>query len=402
MLAAREGFAPVPALLGWFDRHRRDLPWRRTRDPYRIWVSEVMLQQTQVATVVSYYARFLRRFPTLRSVAAAPRPEVLAAWRGLGYYARARALHRAAQAVADAGGDLPGTAAALVRLPGFGRYTAGAVASIAFGERTPVVDGNVARVLARYEAIRGDIRTASVRERLWSLAGEWVPADRPGDFNQALMELGALVCARRGPRCGECPIARGCRARAQGLVDLIPARAPGPRRRRLALALALVRRGRRVLLARRAETGLFGGLWELPATEARGKDALERAATRDLGLRLAVGAPVARVERALTHRDLVLEVRACRVRGGRLRPQGRYVEARFVNFASAGRLGMSTAMAQALAAGVGTCPARATRTPPAFDGPTAAPARAGPRGGRVSPRPRTARRTARRRATAGH
>src|SRR5690242_12452624 len=170
-------------LLAWYDRERRDLPWRRTKDPYAIWLSEVMLQQTQVATVIPYWHRFLARFPDVNALAAAELPEVLSLWRGLGYYARARALHRAAQAISSQhAGQLPRTATELRELPGFGPYTAGAVASIAFGERTPIVDGNVVRVLARIFEIEGDPSTREVQKRIWALAGELVPARNPGEF----------------------------------------------------------------------------------------------------------------------------------------------------------------------------------------------------------------------------
>ncbi len=338
------------ALLAWFDRHRRDLPWRRTRDPYAIWVSEVMLQQTQVATVIPYYERFLARFPTVAALARARLSDVLGSWRGLGYYARARALHRAAAEIARRGA-MPRTAEALRELPGFGRYTAGAVASIAFGERAPVLDGNVARVLARYAAIEDDIRAPNVRERLWALADRLVPADRPGDFNQALMELGALICTPRGPTCLLCPVSATCEARKRGLVDRIPAPRKVRARIALSLASALVRRGERVLLARRAERGLFGGLWELPtATEDGASPSLARTLKADLGVGVIVGPLIAEIERTLTHRDLRVRVYACEAAGGRLRPRGTYIEAAFKRRDELESLGMATAMSAALSA----------------------------------------------------
>src|SRR5262245_36972849 len=210
-------------LLAWYDRNGRDLPWRRTRDPYAIWVSEVMLQQTQVKTVLGRYAHFLGRFPSVGALARAREADVLHAWQGLGYYSRARRLHQAARAVHERhAGLIPRSREGLLRLPGVGAYSAGAVASIAFGERVPVVDGNVVRVLTRLFALAGDPGRAPLRARLWDIASELVPDGRPGDFNQALMELGATLCTPRGPASGRCPLARECRARARGTADRLP------------------------------------------------------------------------------------------------------------------------------------------------------------------------------------
>lgn len=215
------------ALLAHFERHGRDLPWRRSRDPYAIWVSEVMLQQTRVETVIPYYTRFLERFPTPRALADAPLESVLAAWAGLGYYRRARLLHAGARAVvAQHGGVLPGDVKALRALPGVGDYTAGAIASIAFGLPEPVVDGNVERVIARLFALRGDPRRAPTRARLWALARRFADCDRPGDVNQALMDLGATVCLPVHPRCLLCPVRRFCAAHAQGDPERYPERRP--------------------------------------------------------------------------------------------------------------------------------------------------------------------------------
>jgi A/G-specific adenine glycosylase len=310
-----------------------------------------MLQQTQVSTVIPYYQRFLSRFPTVQALARAPAAEVFAQWRGLGYYARARALHRAASRIVESGGSLPRSAEALRALPGFGRYTAGAVASIAFGERTPIVDGNVARVLARWRAVEGDIRSNAVRDQLWDIADGLVPEKRPGDFNQALMELGALVCTPRAPACLLCPVTASCQARRRGLQDRIPNKIAVRARHRLVLSVALVRRGSCILVARRAEKGLFGGLWELPSEpdDGRGVAALEQAVRSHVGLRLRVGPLLAEVHRTLTHRDLELRVYRCRKMGGRLAPTGNYVQAAFKSLSELGSLGMATAMASAIA-----------------------------------------------------
>lgn len=251
---------------------RRDLPWRRSRDPYAIWISEIMLQQTRVAAVVPYFERWMARFPTITSLAEAPLDDVLAAWSGLGYYSRARNLHRCArEVVASHDGALPASATALRGLPGIGPYTAGAIASIAFDQPEPLVDGNVARVLARVYAIDDDIKSPAAVRVLWRLAGQMVPERAPGDFNQGLMELGATVCTPLSPACLLCPLATLCRARAQGREHELP-RMPARRRPHelpLIDARALwIERRDALLLARRRPEGLYGGLWELPQAEA--------------------------------------------------------------------------------------------------------------------------------------
>jgi A/G-specific adenine glycosylase len=338
-------------LLGWFDAHRRDLPWRRTRDPYAIWLSEVMLQQTQVAVVIPYWERFLARLPTVAALAGAPLPDVLSLWQGLGYYSRARNLHRAAREMVERhGGRVPDSHEALLALPGFGRYTAGAVASIAFGLPAPLVDGNVARLFARLFEVEGLPGERERESRLWALAGALVQGERPGDLNQALMELGATVCRPEAPMCLLCPVRRHCRALARGRV----AQLPPPRVRRppkaLTLALAVWREGERVLLARREEKGLFGGLWELPAVELPAEVEAPPSArlAEALGVPLTLGAPLGEVQRTLTHRALTL--RLYPVTAG-TRPRGSapaYRELTWATPAEAAALGMSTAMAKAL------------------------------------------------------
>ena len=253
------------ALLGWYDRHRRDLPWRRTRDPYAIWLSEIMLQQTRVAAVLEHYRIFLERFPNIAALAAASEDDVLAAWSGLGYYRRARMLHACGrEIVARHGGRFPQTAATLRELPGIGRYTAAAIASIAFGEAVAVVDGNVERVLQR---IRGCDLTAA---QSWECAQELLSQSRPGDFNQAMMELGATVCLPRDPQCKACPVCAWCttatrelQAKGSGLEAL---RAVASRRQmKREIWCALERRGGRVRLVRRSkDASLMAGMWELP------------------------------------------------------------------------------------------------------------------------------------------
>lgn len=250
------------ALLAWYSANKRDLPWRRTRDPYRIWVSEIMLQQTRVAAVLEHYRKFLEAFPTVEALAGAPIESVLAVWSGLGYYRRARGLHAAAQAIVEEFAcALPASSAELRQLPGVGRYTAAAVASIAFGERTAVVDGNVERVLARLDGKqhRG--------EALWARAGEVLSPEQPGDWNEAMMELGATVCTPLAPRCAECPLKKWCVQRGRG------ERAPKQVRQRSELAYALQVSGESVRLVQRTEdASLMAGMWELPELTAEPED----------------------------------------------------------------------------------------------------------------------------------
>src|SRR5215212_5496516 len=213
-------------LLNWYDAHAADLPFRRTHDPYRIWLSEIMLQQTQVTTVIPYFERFLARFPTVESLAAAPLDDVLKLWEGLGYYSRARNLHRAAQhIVTDHGAHFPTTAIELQALPGIGRYTAGAIASIAYNEPVAVLDGNVMRVLTRLYDIADDIAAPATQKRLWTLAESLVPPDHPGNFNQAMMELGRTICKPRQPLCAACPVSAHCLAFQRGVQSERPVKA---------------------------------------------------------------------------------------------------------------------------------------------------------------------------------
>jgi A/G-specific adenine glycosylase len=282
-------------LLAWFQREKRDLEWRRTRDPYRIWISEIMLQQTRVAAVTPYYLRFLERFPTVSDLARAREDAVLHAWAGLGYYSRARNLRRAAQEiVAQHAGQFPEELEATLALPGIGLYTASAVLSIAYGKPHAVLDGNVARVLARLGAIRGDLRRPQIWRRLQETAGHLLASKDAGDWNQAMMELGATVCTPRAPRCGACPVSRWCRARERGIQDQLPSarRTAKPVRLTLAAAVLLDPRGR-TLLVRQGEasprdgaapkqgTAFFSRLWQFPALDV--STAAGRAGSRPAG-----------------------------------------------------------------------------------------------------------------------
>lgn len=260
----------APRLLAWWDAHgRKDLPWQRDPTPYRVWVSEVMLQQTQVATVLRYYERFMAHFPDVVALAAAPADAVLHLWSGLGYYSRARNLHRAAQRVRDEfAGVVPVEFAALASLPGIGRSTAGAILALATGQRHPILDGNVRRVLARLHRIEEAPDRPAVIARLWTLADGHTPEVRVAAYTQAIMDLGATVCTRRAPQCIACPLAGICRAHHDGVAEGLPA----PKRRRArpqrATVALLVRDPEgRVLLEKRPDSGIWGGLWGLPETE---------------------------------------------------------------------------------------------------------------------------------------
>ncbi len=301
------------ALVRWYRVHRRDLPWRRTRDPWAIWVSESMLQQTRVETVLRYWGPFLRRFPDVEAIARAPIEDVFTCWAGLGYYSRARHLQRAAQEVMRRfDGRIPADVEALRSLPGVGRYTAGAIASIAFDLPAPIVDGNVERVLARWLGLREDVKRPAVAARLWTMAERLAQGREPGTLNQALMELGALRCTPRTPDCARCPISTGCDAHARGDVDALPIRAAKTPVRAIRAAAAWIERGQRVLLVRRPPGGLLGGLWELPGVElARGDEiepALRAAVLARTGLTIDGIAPLGVVEHLFTHRRLRLSL----------------------------------------------------------------------------------------------
>jgi A/G-specific adenine glycosylase len=263
-------------LLAWFEKNRRDLPWRKTKDPYAIWLSEVMLQQTRVKTVLEYFPRFLRAYPTVERLARADLADVLGSWSGLGYYRRARAFHAGAREVVERyGGKLPEDAATLREISGIGPYTAGAIASIAFGAKEPLVDGNVARVLARIFGLTSDVRSPAGVRQIWALAKDLVPEKDPGRYNESLMELGATVCVPGEPRCGECPVRDLCDAFATGRAAELPVAAKKKPPREVDLVALVSRRGARVLLGRRKEAGLFGGLWEPPMVERRAEEAIE-------------------------------------------------------------------------------------------------------------------------------
>ncbi len=294
-------------LLAWYGVAKRDLPWRRTSDPYRIWLSEIMLQQTTVSVVEGRFGLFLKKFPDLCTLAAASEDKVVAAWSGLGYYSRARAFHRAARIVVDEhGGEVPSDPAAFRALPGVGPYTAGAVLSIAFGRRAALVDGNVARVLCRLFAFHGDPTSGTLQKKLWTLAADLLPLRDVGDLNQAMMELGALICTPASPACPGCPLRKFCRACAQDLVDLIPTRRKSAPPSRILLAGALFESGRGILLARRSrEETPLAGMWLFPGGQVkRWADAprfLTRITGRTFGATVNIArAPVINVSHSIT------------------------------------------------------------------------------------------------------
>ena len=263
------------ALLAWFDRHgRKNLPWQQDPTPYRVWVSEIMLQQTQVATVIPYYERFVRRFADVHALAAAPLDEVLHLWSGLGYYARARNLHRAAGIICgEHGGEFPADLERMQSLPGIGRSTAGAILALAHGQRHPILDGNVKRVLARYHAVEGWPGQPAVEKHLWMLAEGHTPRDRVGAYTQAIMDLGATLCTRGAPDCARCPLAAECRALHTGCVKDYPASRPRQERpERESLMLVLMNDAGEVLLERRPPAGIWGGLWSLPEAPPAARD----------------------------------------------------------------------------------------------------------------------------------
>jgi A/G-specific adenine glycosylase len=306
-------------LLAWFASAARDLPWRSDRSPYRVWLAEVMLQQTQVDTVAPYYERFLARFSTVEALAAAPLEDVLKLWEGLGYYARARNLHAAArQIVSRLGGQIPDTFKALLTLPGVGRYTAGAVASIAFGRDVPAVDGNVRRVLARVFAIREDVSRSAVQRELEALAQSLLPPGKAGVFNEALMELGATVCAPRTPQCDSCPLRDLCQAHAAGEQASLPVKRPRKRTPHYDVAAAVtVDKDGHVLVSQRNADDMLGGLWEFPGGKREDGETLPECLAREmreeLDVEVEVGALLTVVKHAYTHFRITLRAFRCRV-----------------------------------------------------------------------------------------
>ncbi len=301
------------SLKNWYKTKGRDLPWRRTRDPYRIWVSEIMLQQTQVKTVVPYYLNFLSKFPTVKSLAKAPLETVLKLWEGLGYYARARNLHRGAKLVTKAwNGKIPEAEKDLLKIPGIGRSTAGAILSIAYDLPSPILDGNVKRVICRLFAIRKDPKRPDVEKQLWTLSLKLTPEKGVHTYTQAIMDLGAMVCTPKEPTCLSCPLQKYCSAYRQGLQNTVPLRTrhkPVPHRH---VALGIIQNRGRVLILKRPEKGLLGGLWGFPNYPRKGRlsfsESLEHGVLDDLGLKTTVGRKTGKVRHAYSHFKLTLHL----------------------------------------------------------------------------------------------
>lgn len=304
-------------LVRWYDEHRRELPWRRTQDPYAIWISEIMLQQTRVETVIPYYLRFLEKFPTVESLARAESGDVVKVWENLGYYARARNLQKAAQQIMDRfGGRIPADREEILRLPGIGRYTAGAILSIAFGRPVAAVDGNVRRVIGRLRAIEDPIDDDEVRTRIEALVQTLVPKRDPGRFNQALMELGAVCCTPKTPLCPSCPLQTDCRAWEQGFTDRLPVR----RKRKViphrqVVAAILRNEKKRILIVQRPGHGLLGSLWKFPGgildSGESPEKGLKRIVREELGIGIGVGSSIAAVKHAYTHFRITLTAFNC-------------------------------------------------------------------------------------------
>jgi A/G-specific adenine glycosylase len=307
-------------ILAWYGRNKRDLPWRRTRDPYAIWVSEIMLQQTQVSTVIPYYEKFLRRFPTAQKLAQAEEEAVLAQWSGLGYYRRAKFLHRGARYVLqELQGKIPQETEQLKKIPGIGDYTAGAIASIAFDRPVPLVDGNVVRVLSRLFALTGHARDPKLQKQIWKLAEELVPSKQAGDFNQGLMELGATLCRVSLPGCERCPLLTLCQAAKAGKSEEYPEPAPQRKIQHLHRAAAICQRNGSILLVKRKNPRWFQGMWELPheycSNPSEAHDTLRHFLRETLGLQLKNPQALTPTQHSITHHRISTQAWSGQVSG---------------------------------------------------------------------------------------
>jgi len=309
-------------LLRWFEKNGRDLPWRETRDPYAIWVSEIMLQQTQVPTVIPYYKKFLKSFPTVRHLANADLSKVLKVWEGLGYYSRARNLHRASQILLSRfRGKIPDNLKDLLALPGIGKYTAGAILSIAFNKEAPILDGNVKRVLSRLFSVSGNPVRGKIEGLLWHLSESLIPKGFASPFNQGLMDLGSMVCTPKDPQCSRCPLHRHCKAKASGNPERYPSRVLKKRIPHIEAISGVILRQGKVLLNQRPPKGLLGGLWEFPNWKSEGKRGLRfrlrNYIKKEMGMNVKVKGSIGTFKQAFTHFKLILDVFTCEAIDGK-------------------------------------------------------------------------------------
>ncbi len=308
-------------LLAWYDGNKRTLPWRECGDPYKIWISEIMLQQTRVDQAKPYYHRFIERFPTVYKLAEADQQEVLKIWEGLGYYSRARNMHEASKLVVDRfGGAIPDNREEILKLKGVGPYTAAAVLSIAHSKPHAVVDGNVVRVLSRYLGIEEDVRKSKTKNAIQEAAEGLLDRDRPGDFNQALMELGATVCTPAGPDCKNCPISTGCRAYQTLKTDRIPYKSPAGKKPHHHIGVGIIKKGEEVLIALRPEDAMLGGMWEFPGGKQKKNEPIRETVSRELqeelGAEVAVVKPFMKLDHAYSHFKITLHAFICKLVDG--------------------------------------------------------------------------------------
>ncbi len=314
-------------LLAWYDQHKRDMPWRDCGDPYKIWLSEIMLQQTRVDQATPYFNRFVERFPTVHDLAEADQQEVLKVWEGLGYYSRARHLHDAAKLVVDEfDGKVPDTWDNITELKGVGPYTASAILSIAFQKKYAVVDGNVIRVLSRYLGIEDDVRATKTKNAIQEAADELIPEDRPGDFNQALMELGATICTPSNPDCEKCPLQGSCVAHKTVKTDEIPYKSPKKKRPHHQIGVGIVmNEDKEVLIALRPEDAMLGGMWEFPGGKQEEDEEIKQTVIRELkeelGVDVAITKPFMKLDHAYSHFKITMHAYLCELVDGRPEPQ---------------------------------------------------------------------------------
>jgi A/G-specific adenine glycosylase len=316
-------------LLRWFKKNKRDLPWRKTADPYAIWVSEIMLQQTQVTTVLPYYRKFLKSFPTVRNLARADLSRVLKIWEGLGYYSRARNLHRASQIVLNHyHGRIPNTLEELANLPGIGRSTAGAILSFAFNKDAAILDGNAKRVLSRLFAVSASSEKRKTENTLWQISESLIPKGSSNPFNQALMDLGSMICTPRDPSCPECPLRTLCKGRRSGEPERFPPKIPKKKIPHVEAVCAVIWKKRKVLLNQRPPTGLLGGLWEFPnwKSESKSQLSLKGVLKKEMGMNVDVKESIGTFRHTFSHFKLTLHVYHCQHVNGK--GKGRWIAAR--------------------------------------------------------------------------